>query len=426
MKISAQNIFKAFEDKVLDLTYYPTQPLETLKVRLTAVWLLQQPDLALIEYAEALINRTSHSKEVDLLWMKEFSSQIKSWGNLNICSTYNNPAGTFLEYKLSFTALDGNKKSLHFHALYEIRDKRCYFVSQAQPVIRVIGDPILHQPGIPFPEDATAEQHLELSGQIEHAKSVLIQAGGAGIAANQCAAIARPFRFAIVGVFYDSPEHVSGVEKRYPGTTFPAAVIMVNPIIISVSQETQNFNHACLSVPCPNRCAVKSPVEISVAYQDPAKNMQSQQVTLKGVDAVVLWHELTHILDGKTYMDVTFENLPLDDLAQFQKMVDEELYKRQKEEFTYLPQLTVPPFYFSVKMEQNGTTKLDINELANVLPRMAEETLDGLRTQANRLLKNEKKQEGALKGLLRLSIHANSQSIPESNVQIVSDIRACF
>lgn len=118
------------------------------------------------------------------------------------------------------------------------------------------GDPILQQPGILFPEEATEEQQQELAMQIEHAKSVLIQTGGAGIAANQCAAIAKPYRFTIVGVFHSIAEHANGVARRYPNAHFPEAMIMVNPVITSISQETQAFNHACLSVPCANRCSV--------------------------------------------------------------------------------------------------------------------------------------------------------------------------
>lgn len=279
---------------------------------------------------------------------------------------------------------------MHFHARYTIKEKNCYFVSQTQPLIRVVGNPILHKPGIVFPESPTLEQQEELAAQIELAKSVLIQTSGADIAANQVAAIENPYRFTIIGVFYDIPEHVIGVEKRYPGTKFPQAKIMINPVIMAVSKETQNFNHACLSVPCANRCAVASPMEMGVRFQDPLDGMLVKEAKYTGIDAVVLWHELTHIVYGKTYIDVTFESLPSADLLQFRKMLINEISRCQDASYSNVPELTVPPFHFSVKINVDGIPKLDPTELAAVLPKMSEETLYGLLNQATELLKKRK------------------------------------
>jgi hypothetical protein len=69
------------------------------------------------------------------------------------------------------------------------------------------------------------EKKETLFNQIAHAKAVLIQTGGAGIAANQCVAIEKPYCFTIVGVFYDILAHAIGVESRYPGTRFSNAMI---------------------------------------------------------------------------------------------------------------------------------------------------------------------------------------------------------
>ncbi|MBY0542721.1 MAG: peptide deformylase [Sphingobacteriaceae bacterium] len=407
MKTLCQNIFKEYREKIIDSSYHPTNPIETLKARLTATWLLQHHDPFIVKQAEAFIQKTSIFKETDLERLKQLSSQIKTWNEFQICSAYTNIAGVFLEYKISFTTVENRQQTLHFHAQYEIREEFCYFTSQTPPLIRVIGDPILHQPGVFFPETPTRQDLLELAKQIEQAKSILIQTGGAGIAANQCAGIDRPYCFTIVGVFYDIPEHVQGVEKRYPNTKFPQATIMVNPVITAVSQETQPFSHGCLSVPCANRCTVQSPKEISVTYQDPLDDMRIKQLTLTDVDAVVLWHELTHILFGKTYMDVTFETMPVQDLYQFQTMLRDELQNRQVECHDHLPYLTIPPFYLSVKINEAGIPRLDRKELANVLPHMTEETLAGLLNQAQQLLK--KKQDitdESLKGLLQLSFYS--------------------
>jgi peptide deformylase len=390
MKFLPDSIFSEFKDKVIEGSYYPTHPIETLKARLTATWLLQNPNPNILIKAKALLTKTSTFKEEDLSRLQNLASQTKSWDELQICSSYTNTAGTFLEYKLLFTTLDGQKQSRHYHALYEMKESHCCFVSQTPPLIRVAGDPVLQRPGSLFPEASTPEQQQELAAQIELAKSVLIQTSGAGIAANQCAAIENPYRFAIVGVFYEIPQHVIGVEKRYPGTKFPQAKIMLNPVITAVSKETQQFNHACLSVPCANRCAVLSPMEIIVKYQDPMDKMIVKEDKYTGIDAVVLWHELTHIVYGKTYMDVTFESLPVEDLLQFQKMLTNEMKSRQEKSYSQVPELSVPPFHFSVKINKESIPKLAHEELAAVLPKMSEDTLYGLLNQANELLKKKK------------------------------------
>ncbi|MBA2650768.1 MAG: peptide deformylase [Tatlockia sp.] len=392
MKTSPHNIFNEYKEKILDTSYYPTNAIQTLKARLTASWLLLHSDPDIVSQAEAFIQKTSTFKEADLSHLKQLASQINTWDEFQICSAYTNIAGNFLEYKLSFTTLDNRKDTVHFHAQFETKDHRCCFVSQTSPLIRVIGDPILHQPGALFPQTPTSEEQQELLRQIELAKSVLIQTSGAGIAANQCAALEHPYRFTIVGVFYEISEHVQGVERRYPSTKFPQARIMINPVITAISQETQSFNHGCLSVPCSNRCTVLSPIEMSVTYKDPIEEMSLNQVTFSGVNAVVLWHELTHILSGKTYMDVIFESLSLEDLNQFQKMLLDELQNRTVENYNYLPELTVPPFHLSVKANSLGFTRLDKTELDNVLPNMTDETLAGLLNQAQCVLRKKNRE----------------------------------
>ena len=224
-------------------------------------------------------------------------------------------------------------------------------------------------------------------------------------------------------MFYEIPEHVEGVKKRYPNTKFPQAEIMVNPVITAVSQDTQNFNHGCLSVPSPNRCAVQSPMKMSVTYQNFMEKMRTKQATSNGVDAVVLWHELTHILDGKTYMDVTLESLPLDNLLLFKKRVQNELQNRQGDHHEHLPELTVPPFHFSVKINNAGFPRLDSKELADALPKMTDETLTGLYNQAHRLLKkNQYITDESRKAVPGLSIYSTKNGQNHLEAEPVSGL----
>jgi peptide deformylase len=381
MKTLFKHIFEAFKNKIFDKSYHPSNLIETFKAQLTATFLLQHADPFIVEQAQAFLQKTSHSKEADLTCFQKLALQIKSCREIQICSTYTNTVGTFLEYKIWHTTWDDRQQWLHFHAQYEMKNDQYYFISQTSPLIRVISDPILHQPGLIFPENPTPAQKQELIKQIELAKLILILTAGAGIAANQCAGIDYPYRFTIFGVFYDNPLHAAGVEKRYPKTKFPQAKILVNPVITAQSEEAQHFNHGCLSVPCGNRCTVMSPWEISVSYQDPLEGMTAKKLTCSGVDAVVLWHELTHILAGKTYMDVTFESLPIEELNLFQRMVQEEVQIRQVAHYVRIPCLTVPPFHLSVKINEAGIPRLDEKELYNALANMTDDTLAGLHSQ---------------------------------------------
>ena len=374
---SIGHIFYEYKDRIIDADYYPATPLDTLKARITAIWLLESDDFYLVEKANFFIRKTSVSNDDDFDRLCILSTQIKKWDGFEICSIYTNISGQFVEYKLRFTTIDDIEQTIHRHSLHQTHEGKCCFISQFSPLIRVIGDSVLHEPGIIFPQDPSETQILDLEKQIEHAKSVLIQTGGAGIAANQCAGINSPYRFTIVGVFYDIPEHVSGLEKRYPGTKFPAARIMVNPTIINYSEATQSFNHACLSVPCGNRCEVKSPQEITVEYQDPNQDMANVSLTLKGIDAVVLWHELNHILDGKTYIDTTFEALSSDELSKIEEIIIKEQKKRMMDS-SIIPTLSAPPFHITVKINHEGVQTLNEEALTEVLLNTTNETLTGL------------------------------------------------
>lgn len=388
MKLLPENLAE-FKTRILADSYYPTTPLDTLKARLIAASLLQSNDKELVGKATALIVNTSRFKEDDLKRLVQFSTELKSWDELEICSAYANTYGSFLEYKLSFTLLNEQKQQVHYHALYKTENNHCIFVSQTPPLIRLTGDPVLQRPGILFPEAPTPEQEHELARQIELAKRALIQTSGAGIAANQCAAIKNPYCFTIVGIFHDIPEHVDGVAKRYPNTEFPEAKIMVNPVITAKSTETQQFNHACLSVPCPNKCAVKSPLEMVVKYRDHLDDMREKEEIYRGTKAVVLWHEYMHIGEGKTYMDVTFESLPPKDLVQFQEMLAKEIRHRHEASHAQIPELTASSYHVTVEIYGKGKLRLNQKELTEVLPKMSEDTLTGLFTQAGVVLKKK-------------------------------------
>ena len=163
---------------------------------------------------------------------------------------------------------------------------------------------------------------------------------------------------------------------RYPNTIFPKARTMVNPELITVSKEMQNFNHACLSMPCQNKCEVSSPHTITVRYQDPNQGMEFIILTLADIDAVVLWHELTHILDGKTYIDITLESLATNDINHIQDMIMKEQQRRLINE-KVIPQLPELEFQITVSKDNAGISRLNKTELSKVLPQMTDSVLSG-------------------------------------------------
>lgn len=164
-----QTLFNKYKENILTRDYYPKTALETLRARTTATWLLKNNDPSLIVKAEAFIKKTSVSKDDELAFLHHFSEQVKSWNHLEICSIYTNSSGLFVEYKLNVTTASNEEVIVHQHALHQIKEERCYFISQTAPLIRIIGDPVLHKPGIIFPENPTEEEKHEFKKQIDHA-----------------------------------------------------------------------------------------------------------------------------------------------------------------------------------------------------------------------------------------------------------------
>lgn len=273
--------------------------------------------------------------------------------------------------------LQADKQAL-MHLFFDL-DAQANLLSVRTASIRVINDPILHQPGIIFPIVPSDKEREALATQIEIAKRVLIQTGGAGIAANQCLDIAHPYAFAIVGIFKRDEEHVRRVRARYPNTHFPEAMVMVNPKILAQSDDMQRFKHACLSVPSVNRCEVQSPEWIDISYLDAENALQDTTRRLEGTDAVVLWHEMQHILYGKTYFDVTIARLDMMQKQRFLGLVQEE-QSRRMDDTTFVPDLTVTPqsFCYSVVYDSLGKMQLDEDAAKKALQKMSQQTLVGI------------------------------------------------
>jgi hypothetical protein len=188
---------------------------------------------------------------------------------------------------------------------------------------------------------------------------------------------------------------------------------MVNPKIINYSEATQNFKHACLSVPCGNRCEVKSPQEITVEYLDPNQDMTSNTLTLQGVDAVVLWHELNHILDGKTYIDTTLEALSSDELNKIEGIIIKEQENRIMNP-SIIPILSVPPFHVTVNINNNGIQTLNEEALTETLQNTTNETLNGLLDRCRALEHDKRPSDKSIRSIKTQQLRTTPLSIPKS------------
>lgn len=374
-----QTVFKQYAEKLMDDNYLPKKPVEAMHAYITALWMLHGTDHP---HAMLYLERAVHGdlKPDDLSAKTEKTSV---WQSLQVCSQYSNICGQFVEYKLEVET-DTGKTLIHRHIQCQESEHGFILMGEYKPWVRIIGDPILHKPGIPFPSSYTPLDLEALHQQIEIAKNRLIQTGGGGIAANQCAAIDKPYQFTIVGVFKDSEEHVKGVNRRYPDNSFPPAMVMLNPEIIAVSDSQQRFYHGCLSVPSSNRFEVASPEKMTIRYINPLDGMKPVTVTVAGDAAVAVWHELNHILDGKTYVDTVLSILDTEQLSQFAKLLDNEINSRKENEV--LPNLSIEPYFRSIRFDSENQPRIDQDTLSAALTQMTEDTLIGLKKRCVQLL----------------------------------------
>lgn len=79
----------------------------------------------------------------------------------------------------------------------------------------------------------------------------------------------------------------------------PAPMVLVNPAVLSASQETQIFEEGCLSIPDYVE-EVKRPAAVRVGYVD--LDGAPREIDAEGLLAVCLQHEIDH-LNGVLFID---------------------------------------------------------------------------------------------------------------------------
>jgi peptide deformylase len=151
--------------------------------------------------------------------------------------------------------------------------------------IRQYGDPVLRMKA-----NEVESFDGDLGRLVERMKTLMQEANGVGLAANQVGVLQR------VLVIQPSEEE---------------SVALVNPTVANVSKELETDDEGCLSLQ-----GVTVPVERSAGVVVEARDENGEQVTLKleGLAARVLQHELDH-LDGVLILDRTTDEARREALA---------------------------------------------------------------------------------------------------------------
>ena len=153
-----------------------------------------------------------------------------------------------------------------------------------------VGNPILRQ--IAQPIDRLNESIQTL---IDNLMETLLQSNGVGIAAPQ---VAASYRLVIIA---------SHPNPRYPNAPEMEPTVMINPRIISASNEIVKDWEGCLSVP-GIRGLVPRYSAIAIEYCDRQGKIQQQQLT--DFVARIFQHELDH-LNGMVFLDRLETNLDI-------------------------------------------------------------------------------------------------------------------
>ena len=145
-----------------------------------------------------------------------------------------------------------------------------------------VGNPILRQIAQPIDRFDEPVQTL-----VDNLMATLLQSNGVGIAAPQVAASCR------VVIIASRPN------PRYPNAPEMEPTVMINPRIVSASEERVKDWEGCLSVP-GIRGLVPRYQAIAIEYCDRQGKLQQQHLT--DFVARIFQHELDH-LNGLVFLD---------------------------------------------------------------------------------------------------------------------------
>ena len=181
--------------------------------------------------------------------------------------------------------------------------KKIFNFSQSSQKLTVyqLGNPILREIAQPIANICDRK----IQQLIDEMLVTLKKSNGVGIAAPQ---IGRSLQLIIVA---------SHPNERYPHAPQMEPTAMINPQIVSHSEDTEKGWEGCLSVPMI-RGLVPRYREIEVAYLDRQGNPQTAKLT--DFVARIFQHEYDH-LQGKVFLDRVESTLDLASEAEYQNIL---------------------------------------------------------------------------------------------------------
>ena len=156
--------------------------------------------------------------------------------------------------------------------------------------IRIEGDDILRKTSRPINEMTARNQEL-VDDMIESLASF----NGVGLAAVQVGVLKR---LCIINIEADEEEEVE--ESEYARDTKGEDLVVINPEVIPVGEETQTGTEGCLSVP-KKWGTVTRPMRVILKAQD--RNLKPYELKAEGLLARCICHECDH-MDGRMYIDI--------------------------------------------------------------------------------------------------------------------------
>jgi peptide deformylase len=153
--------------------------------------------------------------------------------------------------------------------------------------IRLFGDPVLRQQ-----TRAVESVNNELKKLIVDMIETMHNATGVGLAAPQVGYREQIFVVDISPLLDEIPEDSRDNIPEQP-------MILINPEITWESEEEEEFEEGCLSIPDIREFVVR-PESVKLTYQD--ENMQEHTLTVDGILARVIQHEYDH-LEGLLFTD---------------------------------------------------------------------------------------------------------------------------
>jgi peptide deformylase len=161
------------------------------------------------------------------------------------------------------------------------------------PVLRKIAEPIANV------------RDREIQQLIAQMLITLKESKGVGLAAPQ---IGRSLQLVIIA---------SHPNQRYPNAPTMLPTVMINPTLISGSDEIEKGWEGCLSVPMI-RGLVPRYRQIEIAYTDPQGDRQNAKLT--DFVARIFQHEYDH-LQGKVFLDRVETNLDLVSESEYYRIL---------------------------------------------------------------------------------------------------------